>query len=171
MTSQIYLAGGCFWGTEHFMKQLPGVLGTTVGYAQSIIPHPTYQQVCTGLTHAAETVRVDYDPTVISLDKLLDLYYMTIDPLSLNRQGGDSGTQYRTGIYYTDPSLRPLIDESINRLARQLNATPAIEVMPLDNFYPAELYHQDYLDNNPGGYCHISPELIAFARSLSPKQK
>lgn len=95
--AEIYLAGGCFWGTEHFLKQIRGVESTEVGYANSIINQPTYQQVCSGETNAAETVKVVYDPETVNLSLLLDLYFKTIDPTSLNRQGNDRGTQYRTG--------------------------------------------------------------------------
>ena len=160
----IYLAGGCFWGTEHFMKMIHGVVDAEVGYANSIIPDPTYREVCSGKTGAAETVQVDYNPTEVSLPFLLNLYYQTIDPTSLNRQGNDRGTQYRTGIYYTDPSELPVIEKSLAELQKHYSRPLAIEVMPLKNFYPAEDYHQDYLDNNPGGYCHISPGLFRMAR-------
>ena len=102
IAAEIYLAGGCFWGTEHFLKQIRGVESTEVGYANSIINQPTYQQVCSGETNAAETVKVVYDPETVNLSLLLDLYFKTIDPTSLNRQGNDRGTQYRTGIYYTN---------------------------------------------------------------------
>lgn len=97
----IYFAGGCFWGTEHFFKQIDGVTDTEVGYANSVIPHPTYREVCTGQTQAVEGVRVVYDTAKIDLPYLIRLYLMTIDPTSVNRQGNDAGTQYRTGIYYT----------------------------------------------------------------------
>ena len=97
--SEIYFAGGCFWGTEHFMKQIRGVEATQVGYANSIVAEPSYEEVCSGRTEAAETVRVLYDPQQVGLPLLLELYFKTIDPTSVNRQGGDRGTQYRTGIY------------------------------------------------------------------------
>lgn len=160
----IYLAGGCFWGTEHFLGLVPGVLRTEVGYANSIIPNPTYQQVCSGRTEAAETVKVVYNPDSVSLGHILSLYYMTIDPTSLNKQGNDRGTQYRTGIYYTDSIDRPIIEESLRKLQSEYSRPLAIEVGPLKNFYPAEEYHQDYLDKNPGGYCHINPALFNLAR-------
>lgn len=163
-TKTIYLAGGCFWGTEHFMKMIHGVEDAEVGYANSNIPNPTYREVCTGRTGAAETVMVEYDPSEVSLPFLLNLYYQTIDPTSLNKQGNDRGTQYRTGIYYTDPSELPVIEKSLARLQEKYSKPLAIEVLPLENFYPAEDYHQDYLDNNPGGYCHISPGLFRLAR-------
>ena len=162
----IYLAGGCFWGTEHFLGLVHGVVKTEVGYANSNVPDPTYREVCTGRTGAAETVEVVYNPSEVSLPFLLSLYYQTIDPTSLNKQGNDRGTQYRTGIYYTDPSERPIIEKSIAELQTHYNKPIAIEVGPLKNFYPAEDYHQDYLDKNPGGYCHISPGLFRMAKEI-----
>ena len=160
----IYLAGGCFWGTEHFFSLVPGVIESEVGYANSKVPDPTYREVCTGKTGAAETVKVMYNPKEISLPFLLDLYYKTIDPTSLNKQGNDRGTQYRTGIYYTDSAERPVIEKSLEKLQKNFNKPLAIEVGPLENFYPAEEYHQDYLDKNPGGYCHINPGLFRMAK-------
>lgn len=161
---EMYFAGGCFWGTEHFMKQINGVKSTEVGYANSRVENPTYQEVCTGNTDAAETVKVVYDPKEVNLDLLLDLYFKTIDPTSLNRQGGDRGTQYRTGIYYIDPSDLPVIESAIQLLASKYQKPIVIEVKPLTNFYKAEDYHQDYLDKNVGGYCHIDPSLFELAR-------
>ena len=160
----IYLAGGCFWGTEHFMGLVPGVLSTEVGYANSNIPNPTYQDVCSGRTGAAETVKVEYDADSVSLPFLLSLYFQTIDPTSLNRQGNDRGTQYRTGIYYTDPADSTVVKASLSELQNEYSSPLAIEYGPLRNFYPAEDYHQDYLDKNPGGYCHINPALFKIAR-------
>lgn len=164
-TKEIYLAGGCFWGTEHFIGLVPGVISTEVGYANSRVANPTYRQVCTGDTGAAETVKVVYDADSVSLPFLLDLYYKTIDPTSLNRQGNDRGTQYRTGIYYTDPADSAVIAKSLSGLQASYNVPLAIEMSRLQNFYPAEDYHQDYLDKNPGGYCHIDPELFKLART------
>ncbi len=164
---EIYLAGGCFWGTEHFMKQIRGVGGTQVGYANAVVPHPTYREVCRGRTGAAEAVKVVYDPREVGLPLLLDLYFKTIDPTSLDRQGNDRGTQYRTGIYYTDEADRPVIEKALKGLAEQYSRPLAIEVKPLANFYPAEDYHQDYLDKNPGGYCHIDPALFDVARKAN----
>ena len=166
---EIYLAGGCFWGTEHFMKQIRGVEVTQAGYANSTVVNPTYRQVCDGRTGAAETVKVVYDPKEVGLPLLLDLYFKTIDPTSLNRQGNDRGTQYRTGIYYTDSLDRPVIEKAMQELARQYDHPLAIEVGPLVNFYPAEDYHQDYLEHNPGGYCHINPALFEMARKANPQ--
>lgn len=161
----IYLAGGCFWGTEHLIKQIPGVISTSTGYANSRVPHPTYRQVCTGTTGAAETVKVVYNPSKVTLRHILDLYLMSIDPVSLNRQGNDVGTQYRTGIYYTDKSQEQVAEQVLDSLQQHLNRPIAVECGAIENFYPAEDYHQDYLDNNPGGYCHVSPELFRIARN------
>ena len=160
----IYLAGGCFWGTEHFMEQIPGVIDAEVGYANSEVPDPTYRQVCSGSTGAAETVKVTYDADSVTLPFLLQLYYKTIDPTSLNRQGNDRGTQYRTGIYYTDEAEARVVAQSIEALQAEYDRPVVIEVGKLRNFYPAEDYHQDYLDVNPGGYCHINPALFRMAR-------
>lgn len=168
-TKDIYLAGGCFWGTEHFMGLIPGVISTEVGYANSLVPNPSYKEVCSGNTHAAETVKVTYDSDSVSLSTLLNLYFKTIDPTSLNRQGGDSGTQYRTGVYYTDSADFPIIRKAVDALKWQYTRPVVIEVMPLENFYVAEDYHQDYLDKNPGGYCHIDPSLFAFARNAGKR--
>lgn len=163
--AEIYLAGGCFWGTEHFMKRIPGVLSTQVGYANGQTENPTYNEVCHCNTGHAETVRVDYDPQQVRLEVLLRWFFKTIDPTSVNKQGGDVGTQYRTGIYYTDASQLPIIDDAMADLARLYTKPLAVEVKPLINFYPAEDYHQHYLEKNPGGYCHIAPELLAMVRN------
>lgn len=165
-TKTIYLAGGCFWGTEHFMNMIHGVEDAEAGYANSNVPNPTYREVCTGKTGAAETVKVTYDANEVSLPFLLDLYYKTIDPTSLNKQGNDRGTQYRTGIYYTDAAELPVIEKSIAALQKNYSKPLAIEVGELKNFYPAEDYHQDYLEKNPGGYCHINPSLFRYAREV-----
>lgn len=168
--SEIYFAGGCFWGTEHFLKQIRGVESTQVGYANGNIANPTYQQVCTGKTNFAETVKVEYNPKEIDLKFLIDLFFKTIDPTSLNKQGNDRGTQYRTGIYYTDPADLPVIRAAVDELAKGYSKPLVVEIEPLSNFYPAEDYHQDYLDKNPGGYCHINPALFEMARKANKKQ-
>ncbi len=153
---EIYLAGGCFWGTEAYVRKLPGILRTEVGYANSLIENPTYEQVCSGETHAAETVKVSYEDSVITLPLLLEAYFRTIDPTSVNRQGNDRGTQYRTGIYWTDEADRPVVEAALLKLRSQVGRPLAIEAKPLENFYPAEEYHQDYLASNPFGYCHVN---------------
>jgi len=148
-TSEIYLAGGCFWGTEHFLKQIRGVKHTEVGYANGNTASPTYKEVCTDKTGFAETVKVVYNPQEVSLELLLNLYFQTIDPTSINRQGHDQGTQYRTGIYYTDKADLTIIQNAVCELAKEYSRPLALEVEPLKNFYNAEEYHQNYLDKNP----------------------
>ncbi|MDE5997837.1 MAG: peptide-methionine (R)-S-oxide reductase MsrB [Muribaculaceae bacterium] len=166
MNKIIYLAGGCFWGTAHLFSLVPGVSESESGYANSIIVNPTYQEVCSGKTHAAETVKIVYDPDEVSLSSILRLYFKSIDPLSINKQGGDVGTQYRTGIYYSDPSDAPVIEAELATLARRHKQPLAIEFGPLQNFYPAEEYHQQYLYKNPNGYCHVNPSLFKEAKNL-----
>ena len=161
--AELYLAGGCFWGAEKFLRAIHGVTGTQVGYANGRTAHPSYEDVCRRDTGHAEAVKVEYDAAVLPLGFLLELYYEAVDPLSVNRQGGDAGTQYRTGIYYTDERDLPVIERSLNGLEARLGQKPAIEVAPLENYYPAEDYHQLYLDKNPGGYCHIGMGKIRMA--------
>lgn len=163
-TSEIYLAGGCFWGVEHYFAQINGVEKTCVGYANGHTENPTYQEVCTQTTGFAETVHIVYNPEVISLNYLLKMYFDIIDPTSVNRQGGDVGDQYRTGIYYTNHQDLPIINSAIAKLQEKYDLPIAVEVKPLINFYKAEDYHQQYLEKNPGGYCHISPEKFKKAR-------
>ena len=164
---EIFLAGGCFWGTQHFLKQIRGIISTAVGYANGNTENPTYKEVYTDLTGYAETVSVEYDPAVISLERLLELYFLTIDPTSLNRQGEDEGTRYRTGIYYSSEEDLSTISEAMAREAAKYSEPLAVEVEPLKNFYSAEEYHQDYLDKNPGGYCHIPLALMEEARKAN----
>jgi peptide methionine sulfoxide reductase msrA/msrB len=153
--SIIYLAGGCFWGLEKYLQDIRGVMSTQVGYANGNTQHPTYEDVCNRNTGHAETVKVHYDPDIMPLRFLLSLYFESIDPISVNRQGGDRGTQYRTGIYFSDPADEEVIISAISDLQKKYTKQIAIEVKKLDQFYPAEEYHQKYLDKNPGGYCHI----------------
>ena len=164
---EIYFAGGCFWGTQHYLKQIRGVVATQAGYANGNGENPAYEEVYTDRTGFAETVKVTYDPAQISLRRLAELYFCSIDPTQLNGQGADIGTRYRTGIYYTDAEERPTIAAALDEIAGKQEAPCVVEVEPLKNFYPAEEYHQDYLDKNPGGYCHIPLELIEFARKAN----
>jgi len=157
---KIYLAGGCFWGAEKYISLIPGVVTTKVGYANGNTVNPTYEQVCNNSGHA-ETVEVVYEPEKIALSKLLSLFYDAIDPTSLNKQGGDEGVQYRTGIYYTDEADKEVIEESLDALGERIKKPVVIEALKLDNFYPAEEYHQKYLKKNPCEYCHIKPETFA----------
>ena len=164
---EIYLAGGCFWGTEHYFKQVRGVISTTAGYANGNTENPTYEQVYTDSTGYAETVHILYNPEVVSLTLLLELFFRSIDPTSLNRQGNDCGTRYRTGIYYTAEEDIATICEVYNDMERVAGEPLMVEVEPLKNFYHAEEYHQDYLDKNPRGYCHIPFELMIMAREAN----
>lgn len=150
----IYLAGGCFWGMQKFFDQFEGVIQTEVGYANGPDTAPSYQDVCRNSGHA-ETLLIEYDESAISLAELLNFYFMVIDPLSVNRQGEDAGIQYRTGIYYTEEAQLPEIQSVYASEEEKAGAKLAVELMPLKNFFPAEEYHQKYLEKNPKGYCHI----------------
>lgn len=157
----IYLAGGCFWGLEKLMQSIPGVLDALSGYANGTSEaDANYQTVCTGRTGFRETVRVTYDPNRVSLDQLLFAYFEVIDPTAINRQGHDTGTQYQAGVYYVDTESQATVAR-IFAIERARTPGFAVENGPLKNFFPAEEYHQDYLDKNPGGYCHIPLEQIA----------
>lgn len=171
MLKKIYLAGGCFWGTDHLFSLVEGVKKTVSGYANSRIPNPDYEMVCSGRTGAAETVEVIYEDAEVSLTDILMIYFRSINPVSVNRQGNDIGTQYRTGIYYTDDADLPVIEALVATVQRRYNEPLAVEVEHLQNFYPAELYHQDYLYKNPGGYCHVDPALFSEVRSRKPVKK
>ncbi len=160
----IYVAGGCFWGLEKYIGLVDGVVGTEVGYANGESDSATYGDG----SGYAEAVEVVYDPKVARLSFLLDLFYDAIDPTSVNRQGNDLGTEYRTGIYYTDPADKAVIEESLARLQRDYSDPIAIESGPLTTYTRAEDYHQDYLEKNPGGYCHIPEKLFDAAASARP---
>lgn len=170
MESTIYLAAGCFWGAQGYFDNLKGVLQTYVGYANSIIPHPSYEQVCSGKTQASECLEVIYDSDIIPLfveskgeikslndlqDSILLRFLSIIDPFSINRQGNDIGTQYRSGIYTIDSNSLLQVQNFIEIINKIYKKQVAIEVSALQNFYKAENYHQKYLQKNPNGYCHI----------------
>ena len=160
----VYLAGGCFWGTEKLMQSIPGVFAATSGYANGdVTVTPNYGNVSS--TGFKETVRVEYEPANVSLDAILFTYFRSIDPTSVNRQGNDHGTQYQAGVYWADDAAK----ETVLRIAdvEKLRFDNfAVEIAPLVNFYDAEEYHQDYLDKNPGGYCHISPEEFELVKHM-----
>lgn len=164
MEKELYLAAGCFWGAEHFFKQIEGVVSTEVGFANGHTDNPTYEQVYTDTTGFAETVHISFDPLRVSLPFLLQMYFKAIDPTTLNQQGEDRGTRYRTGIYYTDPDDLPFIRQAMEHEAAHHTRPLQVEVLPLSNFYRAEEYHQDYLDVNPDGYCHLPVALFDYAR-------
>lgn len=167
MIKDIFLAGGCFWGTEHYFKQIKGVTNTEVGFANGQTTDPTYEEVYTDTTGYAETVRIQYDDAVVNLKFLLQMFFKAIDPTSLNKQGHDEGTRYRTGVYYTADTDLPVIQEVFAEEQKNLDAPIAVEVEPLQSFYPADERHQDYLDKNPDGYCHLPVALFEFARKAS----
>ena len=175
---EIYLAGGCFWGLQEVFSRLPGVIATEVGYANSKQAAPSYEDVCTDETGAAETVKVTYDPQKIALTDILGVFFTVIDPYSKNRQGNDIGSQYRTGVYYTDPADESMLEQYFNRLRQRGQESPMTihettaarggkkiqtELLPLENFYTAEEEHQNYLKKHPQGYCHIN--LAALERA------
>lgn len=157
MTKTIYLAGGCFWGVQAYFKLLKGVESTRVGYANGTTAFPTYEDLKSGKADHAETVKVDYDPDIISLQDLIGHYLRFVDPYAIDRQGHDVGHQYRAGIYYTD--LLDAVDIEVY-LSERLGKGHHIELAMMRNFFPAEAYHQDYLDKNPGGYCHVDLNLV-----------
>ncbi|MBR5035081.1 MAG: peptide-methionine (S)-S-oxide reductase MsrA [Bacteroidales bacterium] len=161
---EIYFAGGCFWGVEHFFKGVTGVVSTLPGYANGRFADPTYEQVYKDDTGFAETVKVCYNPEAVSLELLCRLYFMIIDPLSLNRQGEDVGTRYRTGVYYSSEADLPVLEAAFAAESERLGADPVTELLPLQCFYGAEEYHQNYLDKNPEGYCHLSLKTFAYLK-------
>lgn len=160
---EIYLAGGCFWGLEKYLSLIKGVVSTEVGYANGNTATPCYEDVCYKDTGHAETVKVIYDPTQISLSFLLSQFFEVIDPVSINRQGNDVGTQYRTGVYYVNPEDESVIKTSIHALQQRFEKPIAVEVVGLFQYYTAEEYHQKYLDKNPTGYCHIGESMFKKA--------
>ncbi len=164
----IYLAGGCFWGVEKYMASVRGVINAEAGYANGMTQSPTYRDVSSGRSGYTETVKVDYDPAVAPLPFLLDLFFKAIDPTSVNRQGNDVGTQYRSGIYYSDPADRPVVERALAELQARYDKPIAVEAEPLKSYTSAEDYHQDYLDKNPGGYCHITRGLFEEAAKAVP---
>ena len=170
MTKEIYFAGGCFWGAEHFFKQIEGVIETEVGFANGHTENPTYKEVYTDQTGFAETVYVKYNPDVVSLEFLLNMFFKAIDPTSLNKQGEDEGTRYRTGVYYTNDDDLAVIEKVFSQEQQNYQQPLAVEKLPLQNYYSAEEYHQDYLDKNPTGYCHLPVALFEFARQAKDKK-
>ena len=156
----IYLAGGCFWGVEAFISRLKGVNQTEVGYANGRDLAPTYEKVCTGRTGHAECVKVTYNPKIISLEEILENFFKIIDPYVLNRQGPDIGTQYRTGIYWQEDSQKTIVLKFLSAKQKLSSKRIRTEAHAIGSFYPAEEYHQKYLEKNPQGYCHVDLNLI-----------
>ncbi|MFL1780973.1 Peptide methionine sulfoxide reductase MsrA [Candidatus Hepatincolaceae symbiont of Richtersius coronifer] len=187
--SIIYLAGGCFWGVQAYINNIKGVINTYVGYANGDLNKlrvqsssglsepelaqigPTYEEVCSGTTNFTEACEVIYNPQFLTLNKLLDYFFKIIDPTSLNKQGYDKGTQYRTGIYYqakenVTEQIITLINEYIISQQQNYIKPIVVEIDKIHNFYNAEDYHQNYLKKNPNGYCHINPALIKAAKDF-----
>lgn len=164
---EIHLAGGCFWGLEAYMQKLNGVEDAISGYANGKTENPTYYDLHT--SGHAETVKVIYKPEIITLEDLLTHYLRVVNPVSVNKQGNDVGTQYRSGIYYTDNNDKKVIDNILKKEQTKHDKPIAIEVLPLKHFFEAEEYHQDYLEKNPGGYCHI--DLSLAEKPLSPDEE
>ena len=160
----IFLAAGCFWGAQHYLKQIRGIVETETGFANGNTDNPTYKEVYTDRTGYAEAVRVVFDPEVLPLKRLVQLYFDCIEPTSVNQQGEDKGTRYRTGIYYIEPEDRLTIQEVYDEVQRGYSAPLAVEVEPIRNFFPADESHQDYLDKHPDGYCHLPQALFEAAR-------
>lgn len=173
----ITLGGGCFWCTEAVFDRVRGVTDVQSGYANGDVAEPTYEQVCTGTTGHAEVVRVTFDPAQISVRELLEIFFATHDPTTLNRQGNDVGTQYRSAIYYTDPAHKEAAEDLLREMGQdKLFGAPIVtELAPLATYWPAEDYHQDYYLRNPHqGYCAfvVGPKVEkfrkTFARLLKP---
>ena len=163
---RIYFAAGCFWGGEHFLRKLPGVLATRVGFANGNTPSPSYREVYTDTTGYAETVEVTYDPSKMPLKRLVEAFFVIIDPLSLNRQGEDEGTRYRTGIYWEDEADVAAIEAAYKQEQDWQGKPLCVEMEPLRNFWPAEEEHQDYLVKHADGYCHVDLKALRYADLL-----
>ncbi len=160
---EIVLAGGCFWGTEKYVSLISGVLETEAGYANGKTENPSYEQVCYEGTGHAEAVKVVYDEDRISLKRLLELFFESINPTTLNRQGNDTGSQYRSGIYCLNDEDMRTAEAELAQLQKKYDKKVVVELMRLQNYYKAEEYHQKYLDKHPFGYCHISPSVMKIA--------
>lgn len=158
----VYFAAGCFWGAEAYFSRVAGVVATQVGYAQSTVENPSYELVCTGTTDAAETVKIDFDPSIVSVRTLALLFMDVIDPYAVNQQGHDIGTQYRSAMFARDDDQLTVFEKVCEEFAAREGRESAVICEKLVNFYPAEEYHQDYLVKNPLGYCHISSAQIAY---------
>ncbi len=165
---------GCFWCTEAIFQRLEGVIKVTSGYSGGHVENPTYKQVCTGTTGAAECLHIEYDPSKISFEELLEIFWQTHDPTTLNRQGADVGTQYRSVIFYHDAEQKAIAEKYITQLdSSGVFASPVVTTLEsFTVFYPAEDYHQDYYNNNSGqGYCQfvIRPKVEKFRKMFSEK--
>jgi peptide-methionine (S)-S-oxide reductase len=168
----IVLGGGCFWCTEAVYVKVRGITDVESGYSNGSVQQPSYEQVCTGTTGHNEVVKLAYDPAQISVRQILEIFFVVHDPTTLNRQGADSGTQYRSGIYYTTPEQKDIADEMIRQMSQdKLFGKPIVtEVLPLSNYWPAEEYHQDFFEKNPyQGYCVAvaGPKVAKFRKTFA----
>lgn len=172
MQEIIYLGGGCFWCTEAVFDRVQGVIDIESGYANGHVPHPSYEQICEGTTGHAEVIKLTFDPQQIALDAVLEIFFGTHNPTTLNRQGNDVGTQYRSAVYTTSEAQAEAVSHFVHKLNTQnLFGVPVVtEVVPLDNYWPAEAYHQDYFANNPHqGYCAyvVGPKVHKFLETFA----
>ena len=170
----ITLGGGCFWCLEAVYVKVRGVTDVESGYSNGQAARPTYEEVCTGRTGCNEVVRLTYDPAEITLGEILEIFFVIHDPTTLNRQGNDAGTQYRSGIYYATPEQKEIADGMIRQMSQdKLFGKPLVtEVLPLENYWPAEAYHQDYFANNPNqGYCAfvVAPKVDKFRKTFAAR--
>jgi peptide-methionine (S)-S-oxide reductase len=168
--------GGCFWCTEAVYVKVRGVTDVESGYSNGQAARPSYEEVCTGRTGSNEVVKLTYDPAEITLKEILEIFFVIHDPTSLNRQGNDAGTQYRSGIYYSTPEQKEVIDDFIRDVSQDKTFGKPIvtEVLPLENYWPAEAYHQDYFENNPNqGYCAfvVGPKVEKFRKTFASRVK
>lgn len=176
MNTEIATFGaGCFWCVEAVFQELKGVIKVESGYMGGTTPNPTYREVCTGNTGHAEVTRITFDPSVISYEELLEVLWTTHDPTTLNRQGADAGTQYRSAIFYTSEKQKQAAEKSKKEVATAIWDKPIVtEIVPAGDFYPAEDYHQDYYANNPdAGYCRIviAPKVLKVREHFTDKLK
>ncbi|MDM0002038.1 peptide-methionine (S)-S-oxide reductase MsrA [Variovorax sp. J22P240] len=175
-TETIVLGGGCFWCTEAVFDRVQGVVDVESGYSNGQVMNPSYEQVCTGRTGHAEVVKVEFDPTQITLREILEIFFVVHDPTTLNRQGNDVGTQYRSGIYYGNDEQKRVVEEVIREIgdSKTYRSPIVTEVKPLDNYSTAEAYHQDYFLNNPNqGYCAfvVGPKVEKFQKTFAARVK
>lgn len=171
-TETLVLGGGCFWCLDATYRLVPGVKDVVSGYAGGFVPNPTYKAVCSGETGHAEVVKVVYDPALVSLEKLLEFFWTVHDPTTLNYQGNDHGTQYRSIILYTSEAQKAAAEKSISAEQKKLSDKIVTELAPLKEFYAAEDYHQDYFRKNPGqGYCQfvVKPKVLKARKALGVK--
>jgi peptide-methionine (S)-S-oxide reductase len=168
----IVLGGGCFWCTEAVYKEVRGVTDVESGYSNGETERPTYEQVCTGRTGHNEVVKLTYDPALVSTRQLLEIFFVVHDPTQMNRQGNDTGTQYRSGIYFTTPEQKQVADDLVRQIGQdKLFSRPVVtEVLPMTNYWPAEDYHQDFFEKNPTqGYCLAvaAPKVAKFRKTFT----